>query len=105
MSIGPFQPKDSFRIPLGITKDDIAIEVTNPRVQQLILPDGTQASGYPKTMTRVKKGTYFLQVSFETIGHYLAIIQAEFGSDTLEEIETFVIEKPFGAPAIRIACH
>jgi hypothetical protein len=55
-------------------------------------------------MTALKNGTYIFETSeFTTIGNYTAIIQAEVGGETIEEIEPFIIEKPFGFPRIRVA--
>lgn len=104
MALGPFQPGDTVRIPLEVTLNGVPIAVSDPRVQRIILPNGTDASGYPVAMSTVKTGTYFLEVSFTTIGNYLVILQAELGTDTIEEIESFIIEKPFGLPRIQIAC-
>ena len=104
MALGPFQPGDTVRIPLEVTLNGVPIAVSDPRVQRIILPNGADAPGYPVSMSTVKTGTYFLEVSFITIGNYLAILQAEFGTDTIEEIESFIIEKPFGLPRIQIAC-
>ena len=101
--IGPFQPGDTARIPLEITINGVATAVANPRVQQIVLPDGTNASGYPQTMSTVKTGTYVYETTFTTIGNYTAILQAEFGNSTIEQIAEFVVERPFGYPRIEIA--
>lgn len=104
-SIGPYQPGDKVRIPLEVTLDGSPVPVGNPRVQQVVLPNGTNASGFPAAMTAVKIGTYIYETTaFTTIGNYTAIVQAELGSNLLECIVAFVIEKPFGAPRIEIAC-
>ena len=103
-SIGPFQPGDVARIALEITINGEAVAVANPRVQRIILPDGTDASGYPKYMSVVKTGTYVLETVFDKIGNYTAILQAELGNNTIEQIAEFVVEKPFGYPRIEIAC-
>ena len=103
-NIGPFQPGDVARIPLEITINGEAISVANPRVQQIILPDGTNAPGFPRTMETIKIGTYMLETVFTKIGNYIAILQAEFGNKTIEDIAEFVVEKPFGYPRIEIAC-
>lgn len=104
-SIGPYQPGDRIRIPLEVTLNGIAISVANPRVQRLVLPGGTDAAGFPAAMTEVKTGTYVYETTaFSTIGNYLAILQGELGTDTIECIVVFVIEKPFGQPRIEIAC-
>lgn len=56
-------------------------------------------------MTTIKAGTYIYETtSFTTIGNYTAILDANLGSDMIECIVVFVIEKPFGAPRIEIAC-
>jgi len=103
-SIGPFQPGDVARIPLEITINGEAISVVNPRVQRIVLPDGTDASGYPRPMITIKVGTYMLETIFDKIGNYIAILQAELGNKTIEQIAEFVVEKPFGLPRIEIAC-
>jgi len=103
MPIGPFQPSDKIRIPLEVTLNGRAIAISNPRVQRLIGPSGADLSGFPMTMTALKTGTYMLELILTTLGNYTAILQGELGNDTIEEIETFVIEKPFGLPRIEIA--
>ena len=103
MTIGPYQLSDTVRIPLEVTLNGIPIAVTNPRLQQLVLPDGTSASGFPQTMTRLKDGTYMYEFVATIVGNYIAIIQAELGSNTIEQIEPFVVGKPFGFPRIEVA--
>lgn len=103
-NIGPFQPGDVARIPLEITVNGEAIAVANPRVQRIILPDGTDAPGYPQYMETIKTGTYMLETIFTKIGSYIAILQAELGNKTIEDIAEFVVEKPFGYPKIEVAC-
>jgi hypothetical protein len=104
-SIGPYQPGDKIRIPLEITLNGAPVAVANPRVQRLVLPDGTNAPGFPASMTTLKVGTHIYETtSFSTIGNYTAILQADFGGSIIESIVAFVIEKPFGAPRIEIAC-
>jgi hypothetical protein len=104
-SIGPYQPGDKIRIPLEVTLNGAPIAVINARVQKLILPDGTSAAGFPASMTTIKDGTYIYETtSLKTIGNYTAILDANLGSDIIECIVVFVIEKPFGAPRIEIAC-
>ena len=104
-SIGPYQPGDTIRIPLEVTLNGVPIVVANPRVQQVVLPNGTNAVGFPASMTTVNAGTYYYETSaFTTIGNYTAILQADFGGNVIECIVVFVIEKPFGAPRIEIAC-
>ena len=100
--IGPFQPGDIARIPLEITINGVATAVANPRVQRIVLPDGTSAPGYPQTMSTIKTGTYMYETIFNTIGNYTAILQAEFGNSTIEQIAEFVVEKPYGYPRIEI---
>lgn len=104
-SIGPYQPGDTIRIPLEVTLNGSPIAVANPRVQQLVLPDGTNAPGFPATMITVNTGTHYYETNaFSTIGNYTAILQADWGTNVIESIVAFVIEKPFGAPRIEIAC-
>jgi len=102
--IGPFQPGDVARIPLEITINGEAIAIVDPRVERIVLPDGTDAPGYPKPMQTIKSGTYMLETIFNTIGNYTAILQGELGNRTIEQIAEFVVEKPFGYPRIEIAC-
>ncbi len=104
MAIGPYQPGDKVRIPLEVTLNGTATAVSNPRVQRLILPGGTDAVGFPIAMQTIKTGVYFYETTqFVTIGNYTAILQAELGANTLEVVESFVIEKPFGTPRIELA--
>lgn len=103
-TIGPFQPGDVARIPLEITVNGEAIAVANPRVQSILLPDGSYAPGYPQSMITIKTGTYILETIFTKIGNYTAVLQAELGNKTIEDIAEFVVEKPFGYPRIEIAC-
>jgi len=103
-SIGPFQPGDVARIALEIVVNGVATPVANPRVQRIIQPNGTDLAGYPKNMSTVKSGTYVLETVFNIIGNYTAILQAELGNSTIEQIAEFVVEKPFGFPKIEIAC-
>lgn len=104
MGIGPYQPGEKVRIPLEVILNGQAITVLNARIQRLVLPNKTDAPGFPRAMTRLKDGTYIFETTeFTTIGNYTAIIQAEFGGDTIEQIEPFIIQKPFGFPRIRVA--
>lgn len=103
-SIGPFQPGDVARIALEIVINGVATPVANPRVQKIIQPDGTDLTGYPKSMNPIKSGTYILETTFNIIGNYTAILQAELGGSTIEQIAEFVVEKPFGFPKIEVAC-
>ena len=100
---GPFQQGDTVRIPLEVLANGKALAVANARVQRLVLPDGTDDSRFPQAMVTLKNGTYILEEVFNDVGNYTAILQAEFGGDTIEEIESFIIEKPFGIPRIEIA--
>jgi len=103
-NIGPFQPSDVARIALEIIINGEPIAVANPRVQKIVMPDGTDAPGYPQNMSTVKAGTYIYETVFTTIGNYTAILQAELGNSTIEQIAEFVVERPFGYPRISIAC-
>jgi hypothetical protein len=104
MAIGPFKAGDVVRIPLAVTLDGKALPVANPRVQRLILPDQTDASGYPKAMTEAEPGVYYLEVQLFQIGNYLAVIRAELDGTTLEGIEPFNVQQPFGFPRIERYC-
>lgn len=103
MGVGPFQLGETVRIPLEVTLNGKAYAVSNPRVQRLILPSGMDASGFPATMTALKDGTYIYEFTANYLGSYLAIINAEVGTDTIEQIEPFVVESPFGYPRIEVA--
>ena len=101
---GPFQPSPNIaRIAWETTLNGIPIEVTNPRVQRIIQPNGTDIASYPRSMFRLKIGTYMLETSFSVIGNYTAIMQAEYGGNTIENISEFVVERPFGYPRIEVA--
>lgn len=102
-SIGPYQPGDIVRIPLEITVNGVATSVANPRVYRIIGPDKIDVPGFPQGMTTIKSGTYCFEIRLTKIGSYIAILQAEYGNATIEQIAEFVIEKPFGFPRIEIA--
>ena len=38
-----------------------------------------------------------------TVGNYTAIVQAEIGTETIEEMQPFIVEKPHGYPTITVA--
>ena len=101
--IGPYQPGNTVRIPLEVIVNGVATAVSNARVQRLIVPDGTDLAGFPRAMTTLKDGTYMLEIVLTVVGSYTAIIQAEYGVQTIKQIAEFVIEKPFGFPRIEIA--
>jgi hypothetical protein len=103
MALGPFQPTDKVRIPLEVTLNGKAIPVAHARIQRLIMPDGADAPNFPQLMLELKPGTYMLELTLNTIGSYMVILQAEIGNDTIEQIETFIIERPFGFPRVEIA--
>ena len=105
MTVGPFQPGNKARIPLEVLLNGKPISVDNPRIQRLILPNGSDAVGFPQTMLRIKDGTYMYEFYVHIIGNYTAIIQAEIGIDTIEQIEPFIVEKPWGFPKIEIASN
>jgi hypothetical protein len=67
------------------------------------MPDGTDYPGFPRSMTAIKAGTYYLEITLTTLGSYIAILEAEYGNATIEQVAEFVIEKPFGFPRIEIA--
>ncbi len=102
-TIGPFQPGTIARIAWEIVVNGVATDVTDARIERIVIPDGTYASGYPRSMYKESTGTYILETSFTTIGNYTAILQAEDGNDTIENIAEFVVEKPFGFPSINVA--
>lgn len=102
--IGPFQPNMIARIAWETVVNGVATEVANPRIEFIIQPNGTNLPNYPRPMYRVKKGTYTLETVFTTIGNYTAVLQAEYGNETIENIAEFVVEKPFGFPRIEVAC-
>ena len=81
MAIGPFKAGEIIRIPLSVTLDGKAIAVANARVQRLILPDHTDAPGYPATMTTAEPGVYYLERQLLMIGNYTAIIRYSKGTD------------------------
>lgn len=101
--MGPYQPGDIVRIPLEVVVNGVAIDVLNPRVQRLIIPNGTDHPSFPLAMTTIKTGTYITDIVLTVVGSYIAIIQAELGSATIEQIGEFVVEKPFGYPRIEVA--
>jgi hypothetical protein len=103
VAIGPFQPSDKVRIPWEVLLNGKALAIGNPRVQRLVLPDGTDMPGFPQPMYALKPGSYILELSLRTIGNYTVIMQGEFGSETIEDMEDFVIERPFGYPSINAA--
>jgi len=102
-SIGPYQPGDVVRIPLEVTVNGVPTVVGQPRVQRLIMPDGSDHVGFPRYMTTIKPGTYMLEIVLTTIGSYTAILEAQYGNATIEQIAEFVIERPWGFPKIEIA--
>jgi len=104
MAIGPFKAGDIVRIPLAVTLDGKALAVANPRIQRLILPDHTDAPGYPAAMSEAEPGVYYLERQLFVIGNYTAIIRCELDASTLEGIESFNVQQPFGFPRIERAC-
>jgi hypothetical protein len=105
MSIGPYQPGNKVRIPLEVLLNGKPIPVDNPRVQRLVLPDGSNAIGFPQIMTALKPGTYMYEFTVHIVGNYTAILQAEIGIDTIEQIEPFIVEKPWGFPRIEVSSN
>lgn len=105
MTVGPFQPGDKARIPLEVVLNGTPLAVVNPRVQRLIMPDGTDAPGFPQMMITLKPGTYMYEFYVYIIGNYTAILQAEFGQSLIEQIEPFTVEKPWGYPRIEVATN
>jgi hypothetical protein len=105
MAIGPFKAGDVVRIPLAVTLDGEALAVSNPRVHRLILPDETDATGYPQSMKTAETGVYYLEVQLFPIGNYTAIIRAELNGSTIEDIEPFNVQQPFGFPRIERYCE
>lgn len=102
--IGPFQPTPNIaRIAWEIVVNGEPVEVANARIERIVQPDGTDLQGYPRSMFKIKKGTYMLETSFDKVGNYTAIMQAEYGNKTIENIAEFVVEKPFGYPQISVA--
>ena len=105
MGIGPFQPHPNIaRINWEIVLNGVPVRVANPRIERIIQPNGTNLPGYPRPMSVVKDGTYLLETSFSVIGNYTAIMQGEYGNNTIENIAEFVVERPFGMPRIEVAC-
>jgi hypothetical protein len=95
-SIGPYQPGNTVRIPLEVTVNGVPTAVGQPRVQRLIMPDGSDHAGFPRPMTTIKSGTYMLEIVLTTIGSYTAIIEAQYGNATIEQFAYFVIERHWG---------
>ena len=67
------------------------------------MPNGTDAVGFPVYMTTLKTGTYMYEFYVFTVGNYTAIVQAEIGTETIEEMQPFIVEKPHGYPTITVA--
>lgn len=104
MGVGPFQANEQVRIPLEVVLNGKAVSVNNPRIQRLIMPNGSDAPNYPKAMARLKDGTYIYEFYVFDTGNYTAILQAEYGTKTIEQIESFVVEKPLMSyPRIEVA--
>lgn len=104
MAIGPFKAGGIVRIPLAVTLDGKALAVDSPRVHRLVIPNKTDAPGYPKAMTELEPGVYCLEVQLFQTGNYTAIIRAELTSgETIEDIEPFVVEAAEGFPRIECA--
>jgi len=104
MALGPFKAGEYVRIPLAVTLDGKALPVANPRVHRLILPDQTDAPGYPQPMVEAEPGVYYLEVQLFQIGNYLVVIRSELNGSTLEGIESFHVQQPFGFPRIERYC-
>lgn len=103
MTVGPFQPGNKVRIPFEVALNGQAIVILNPRIQRLILPDGTDDINFPQPMIEIKIGIYICEFYVYAIGNYTAILQAELGTSTIERIEPFMVEKPWGFPRIEIS--
>lgn len=103
--LGPFQPDTIARINWEVLVNGVTTNVVDPRIERIVAPDGTYLSGYPRPMYKESTGTYILETSFKDIGNYTAIMQAEYGNETIETIAEFVVEKPFGFPRIEIATN
>ena len=105
-NIGPFQPSPNIaRIAWEVVLNGVPIEIINPRIERIIQPNGTDLIGYPRPMFRIKIGTYMLETSFNIVGNYTAIMQAEYNANSIENIAEFVVEKPFGFPSISVASN
>jgi|ETNvirnome_6_100_1030635.scaffolds.fasta_scaffold02908_4 hypothetical protein len=103
MPLGPYQINETVRIPLETTVNGVATEVTNPRIQTVILPSLSSMSGFPKAMTRIKAGAYYGDITVTVPGTYIVIINATLGAVTIEEVESFVVEDVFTRTYPRIS--
>ena len=101
--MGPFKLGESVRIPLSVTMDGVSLPVENPRIDRLIAPNGNDINGFPAPMIQASLGIYYYEHKLTQIGNYTAILRCELNGSTLETIETFNVQQPFGFPRIQKA--
>jgi len=102
---GPFQIGTVARINWEILLNAVPVDVVDARIQRIIMPDQTDMPNFPRPMYKVKKGLHILETVFNIAVNYTAILQAEYGNDTIETISEFVVEKAFGFPVIEISTN
>ena len=90
MALGSYFLGATVRIPLQVTDSGIPFsENINPKIKQIVKPDGTSAYSTAKSMSEVNQdyGAYYFDYIPDIIGDYVVII-----TYTIDDLELTVLE-------------
>jgi len=94
MAMGSYKLGASVRIPLIVIDNGVAFtEEINPIIKEIIKPNNTVASGFPRTMTLANEeyGTYYYEYTPDIPGDYIVILCYEAFSQEYTLIENFTV--------------
>ena len=97
MSLGHFYLGNKITIPLQVLEGGkvSTSEILNVKIQEIIKPDLSKDSDFPKNMNLINKNrsTYSLDYTPKSIGNYIAIITLSINSITYSQIESFYVSQ------------
>ena len=94
MGMGSYNLGSKARIFLHVTDGGIAFsDITDPMVTKLILPNGSLASSFPKSMTEydLEYSIYFYDYTPSVVGDHIAIITYNVDGTEYTAVENFTV--------------
>lgn len=103
MAMGSYNIGATVRIPLIILDEGVAFtENVNPTIKQIIKPNNTSATGFPKSMLTANDdyATYYLDYKPDLVGDYIVIICYTYGATEFSVIENFTVNREVSSSSI-----
>ena len=103
MAMGSYNIGATVRIPLIILDEGVAFtEDVSPTVKQIIKPNNTSASGFPRAMNIANDdyATYYLDYTPNLVGDYIVILCYTYGETEFSVIENFTVNRESSTTSI-----